>query len=119
MSTEDFTLSLPEGEKVLVTGGSGFVGSHTAVRLLREGHHIRVAVRGPAQEAQVRAALHQAGVDPADLLEFAVADLSADDGWAQAMDGVAHVLHHASPFPPTPPRRRTKSSSPPATVRCE
>jgi dihydroflavonol-4-reductase len=103
MSTEDFTLSLPEGEKVLVTGGSGFVGSHTAVRLLREGHHIRVAVRGPAQEAQVRAALQQAGVDPADLLEFAVADLSADDGWAQAMDGVAHVLHHASPFPPTPP----------------
>ncbi|WP_329372869.1 SDR family oxidoreductase [Streptomyces sp. NBC_01483] len=105
MSTEDFTLSLPEGEKVLVTGGSGFVGSHTAVRLLREGHHIRVAVRGPAQEAQVRAALQQARVDPADLLEFAVADLSADDGWAQAMDGVAHVLHHASPFPPIPPER--------------
>ncbi|MFD8778435.1 NAD-dependent epimerase/dehydratase family protein [Streptomyces sp. NPDC059916] len=103
MSTEDFTLSFPEDEKVLVTGGSGFVGSHTAVRLLREGHRVRVAVRGPAQEAQVLAALQQAGVDPADLLEFAAADLSADDGWAQAMDGIAHVLHHASPFPPTPP----------------
>ncbi|MFF1682304.1 NAD-dependent epimerase/dehydratase family protein [Streptomyces sp. NPDC058256] len=101
MSTED--LSFPEDEKVLVTGGSGFVGAHTVVRLLREGHRIRAAVRGPAQEAQVLAALRQAGVDRADLLEFAVADLSADDGWAQAMDGIAHVLHHASPFPPTPP----------------
>jgi dihydroflavonol-4-reductase len=103
MSTEDFTLSFPEDEKVLVTGGSGFVGSHTAVRLLREGHRVRVAVRGPAQEAQVLTALQQSGVDPADLLEFAAANLSADDGWAQAMDGIAHVLHHASPFPPTPP----------------
>lgn len=101
MSTED--LSFPEDEKVLVTGGSGFVGSHTVVRLLREGHRIRAAVRGPAQEAQVLEALRQAGVDRSDLLEFAVADLSADDGWAQAMDGIAHVLHHASPFPPTPP----------------
>ncbi|MFD3931299.1 NAD-dependent epimerase/dehydratase family protein [Streptomyces sp. NPDC058614] len=101
MSTQD--LSFPEDEKVLVTGGSGFVGAHTVVRLLREGHRIRAAVRGPAQEAQVLAALRQAGVDRADLLEFAVADLSADDGWAQAMDGIAHVLHHASPFPPTPP----------------
>ncbi|WP_371544006.1 NAD-dependent epimerase/dehydratase family protein [Streptomyces sp. NBC_00554] len=101
MNTED--LSFPEDEKVLVTGGSGFVGSHTVVRLLREGHRIRAAVRGPAQEAQVLEALRQAGVDRSDLLEFAVADLSADDGWAQAMDGIAHVLHHASPFPPTPP----------------
>ncbi|TRO55641.1 NAD-dependent epimerase/dehydratase family protein [Streptomyces sp. IB201691-2A2] len=101
MNTAD--LSFPEDEKVLVTGGSGFVGAHTVVRLLRERHQIRVAVRGPAQEAQVLAALQQAGVDRADLLEFAVADLSADDGWAQAMDGIAHVLHHASPFPPTPP----------------
>ncbi|MEB8336958.1 SDR family oxidoreductase [Streptomyces endophyticus] len=103
MSTEDFTLSFPQEEKVLVTGGSGFVGSHTVVRLLREGHRVRVAVRGPAQQAQVRAALKQTGVDPADRLEFAVADLSADAGWAQAMDGIAHVLHHASPFPPAPP----------------
>ncbi|MEY9835765.1 NAD-dependent epimerase/dehydratase family protein [Streptacidiphilus sp. EB103A] len=101
MNTED--LSFPEDEKVLVTGGSGFVGAHTVTCLLGEGHRIRVAVRGPAQEAQVLAALRQAGVDRADLLEFAVADLSADDGWAQAMDGIAHVLHHASPFPPTPP----------------
>ncbi|MFF5494219.1 NAD-dependent epimerase/dehydratase family protein [Streptomyces aquilus] len=27
----------------------------------------------------------------------------ADRGWADALDGVGHVLHHASPFPVTPP----------------
>ncbi|MFG2304167.1 SDR family oxidoreductase [Actinacidiphila glaucinigra] len=97
------SVSIPENAKVLVTGGSGFVGSHSIERLLREGHRVRVTVRGAKQEAQTLAGLRQAGVDRADLLEFAVADLSADEGWAQAMDGVTHVLHHASPFPVTPP----------------
>ncbi|WP_431969101.1 SDR family oxidoreductase [Actinacidiphila sp. bgisy160] len=97
------TVSIPENATVLVTGGSGFVGSHTIERLLREGHRVRATVRGAQQEAQTLGALQQAGVDPAGRLEFAVAELSADDGWAQAMDGVTHVLHHASPFPVAPP----------------
>ncbi|MCF2540881.1 NAD-dependent epimerase/dehydratase family protein [Streptomyces nigra] len=103
MTTEDPT-SIPEDATILVTGGSGFVGSHTVVRLLRAGHRTRVAVRGPAQQAQTLAALQQAGVDPAGRLTFAFADLGADTGWAQAMDGVTHVLHHASPFPVAPPK---------------
>jgi nucleoside-diphosphate-sugar epimerase len=103
MSTEDLTASTPESETVLVTGGTGFVGGHMVARLLREGYRARVTVRESGQEAGVLAALQQAGVDPADRLEFAVADLSVDAGWAEAMGGVSHVLHLASPFPVTPP----------------
>ncbi|MFD0052431.1 NAD-dependent epimerase/dehydratase family protein [Streptomyces sp. NPDC127168] len=88
---------------MLVTGGTGFVGSHSVVRLVREGYRTRVTVREPGQREGVVAALRQAGVDPAGRLEFAVADLAADRGWRHAMEGVGHVLHHASPFPATPP----------------
>ena len=30
--------------KVLITGGAGFIGSHTADRLLKEGYEVRVPV---------------------------------------------------------------------------
>ncbi|WP_369243717.1 NAD-dependent epimerase/dehydratase family protein [Streptomyces sp. R41] len=103
MSTEDFAASPSELGTVLVTGGTGFVGSHSVARLMSEGYRTRVTVRESGQEAEVLAALHQAEVDPAGRLEFVVADLSADRGWVEAMDGVSHVLHHASPFPFTPP----------------
>lgn len=39
-------------------------------------------------------------VDPAGRLSFAVADLTADDGWDAAMKGVDYVLHVASPLGP-------------------
>ncbi|MEW2424111.1 NAD-dependent epimerase/dehydratase family protein [Streptomyces nigra] len=105
MSTEDLIRSRSDRGTVLVTGGTGFLGGHCVARLIREGRPTRVTVRAPGQEAEVRATLRQAGVDPEDRLEFAVADLAADHGWVDAMDGVSHVLHHASPFPFTPPER--------------
>ncbi|MGW6093442.1 NAD-dependent epimerase/dehydratase family protein [Streptomyces sp. NPDC055157] len=105
MSTEDLTAFTPENATVLVTRGTGFVGGHTVAQLLREGYRPRVTVRESGQEAEVLAALRQAEVDPADRLEFAIADLSADAGWAEAMDGVSYVLHLASPFPVTPPEK--------------
>ncbi|MEV0072750.1 NAD-dependent epimerase/dehydratase family protein [Amycolatopsis sp. NPDC050768] len=103
MSTDDLTVSNLERGTVLVTGGTGFVGGHSIARLLHEGYQTRVTVRESGQEAAVLAALQQAEVDPADRLEFAVANLSADEGWEEAMRGVSHVLHHASPFPTTAP----------------
>ena len=39
--------------RVLVTGGTGFVGSHTAAELAREGCEVRLLVRDPAKAARV------------------------------------------------------------------
>ncbi|MGW0791714.1 NAD-dependent epimerase/dehydratase family protein [Streptomyces sp. NPDC002911] len=103
MSIETLTVTTPGSETVLVTGGTGLVGGHMVSRLLREGYRTRVTVREAAQEAELLAALRQDGVHPADRLEFAVANLGADAGWAEAVDGVSHLLHIASPFPATPP----------------
>lgn len=89
---------------VLVTGGSGFIGSHAIVALLAEGHTVRATVRDLKREPDVRALLKQGGAEPGDRLKFFAADLEKDAGWAQAVAGCDYVLHVASPLPPGVPR---------------
>jgi nucleoside-diphosphate-sugar epimerase len=90
---------------VLVTGGSGFIGSHAIVQLLAAGHTVRTTVRSQAREADVRAMLREGGVtDRGDQLSFFEADLTSDAGWAEAARGCEYVLHVASPFPPNVPK---------------
>ncbi|RRK09673.1 NAD-dependent epimerase/dehydratase family protein [Lactiplantibacillus garii] len=84
-------------ELILVTGGTGFVGSWAIVRLLQQGYRVRTTVRSLKKEAQVRAAIAPQ-VDPQDRLTFVAADLTTDTGWAAAMQGVDRVLHVASPM---------------------
>jgi nucleoside-diphosphate-sugar epimerase len=88
----------------LVTGGSGFIGSHCILQLLAAGHRVRTTVRSPRREGDVRAMLKQGGADPGDRLSFAVADLEKDAGWAEAVAGCEYVLHVASPFPANIPQ---------------
>jgi nucleoside-diphosphate-sugar epimerase len=89
---------------VLVTGGSGFIGSHALLQLLNAGHFVRTSVRSLNREPDVRAMLKQGGTDPGDRLTFAAADLENDAGWPAAVAGCDYVLHVASPFPATVPR---------------
>ncbi|MEQ1731017.1 MAG: NAD-dependent epimerase/dehydratase family protein, partial [Vicinamibacterales bacterium] len=89
---------LPTRDPVLVTGGSGFLGSWVIVELLRRGYRVRTTVRRLAREAEVREMV--AGqVEAADRLTFVEADLLRDDGWTHAVDGIASVVHVASPMP--------------------
>jgi nucleoside-diphosphate-sugar epimerase len=88
---------------VLVTGGSGFLGSWCVIELLRRGNRVRTTVRSLDREQEVRAAIAPE-VDPADRLSFFAADLLRDEGWAEAIDGCDNVLHVASPFPPAQPK---------------
>lgn len=91
-------------ELVLVTGGSGFVGSHCVAALLAAGYAVRTTVRSPKREADVRAMMQRAGVRNDAALEFAVADLEKDAGWTEAAAGCEYVLHVASPFPLDDPK---------------
>jgi nucleoside-diphosphate-sugar epimerase len=90
--------------RVLVTGGSGFIGSHCILQLLAAGHAVRTTVRSPKREGDVRAMLKEGGVEPGDRLSFAIADLEKDAGWSEAVAGCDQVLHVASPFPQGLPR---------------
>jgi dihydroflavonol-4-reductase len=97
--------------RVLVTGGSGFIGSHCVAALLNADYRVRATVRSPEREADVRDMVARAGANAAELT-FAVADLMSDDGWPEAIGGSDFVLHVASPFPPDEPADEEKVIAP-------
>jgi len=83
---------------VLVTGGSGFVGSHIVLQLLNAGYTVRTTVRSLEKERGVRRMLEQAGAKAEGRLVFFAADLLHDQGWREACTGCDYVLHVASPL---------------------
>jgi nucleoside-diphosphate-sugar epimerase len=89
---------------ILVTGGSGFIGSHAILQLLAAGHRVRTTVRSLKREAELRAMLKTGGAEPGDRLSFVAADLENDAGWPEAVAGCEYVLHVASPLPPSVPK---------------
>ena len=91
-------------ETVLVTGGTGFLGSWCVAELLRRGYRVRATVRDLGREGSLRAGLTPEVGDPGDRLEVVSADLLSDDGWGEAVSGCDYVLHVASPFPVATPR---------------
>lgn len=89
-------------ERVLVTGGTGFIAGHTIVQALNAGWRVRATVRDLAREPAVRIIL--GGHAPLERLEVVAADLNADAGWLEAATGCTYVLHIASPFPSVSPK---------------
>jgi dihydroflavonol-4-reductase len=91
-------------ELVLVTGGSGFIGANCILRLLDDGYRVRTTVRSLDREPDVRSQLKTGGAEPGKALAFAVADLTSDAGWSDAVADCDYVLHVASPFPALQPK---------------
>ncbi|MFE7075242.1 SDR family oxidoreductase [Streptomyces sp. NPDC057620] len=85
-------------ERVLVTGGSGFIAGRCILQLLERGYEVRTTVRSLRRENEVRAALEEAGMRRGEALHFVAADLKEDAGWAGAVEDVDYVLHVASPL---------------------
>lgn len=88
-------------DTVLVTGGSGFVGSHVLLQLLNAGYTVRTTVRSFDKERGVRAMLENAGAKTEGQLSFFVADLLSDEGWLEACARCDYVMHVASPLTAT------------------
>lgn len=79
--------------KVLVTGGTGFVGCHAVAAMLIAGHEVRLLVRRPEQVAVSFAPL---GLQfPGDVV---TGDVTDAESVARVMEGCDAVVHAASVY---------------------
>lgn len=85
---------------VLVTGGTGYVGSHAIAALDGAGHRVRVLARSPDR---IPAALEPLGVH---RVETAMGDVTDPIAVERALQGVDAVLHAASVFSMDPRKAR-------------
>ncbi|MGQ0569306.1 MAG: NAD-dependent epimerase/dehydratase family protein, partial [Armatimonadota bacterium] len=78
--------------RVLVTGGAGFIGSHTVDALLRRGHDVRIldALEPPVHPERVRPSYVP------DEAEFVLGDVRRPQDWERALRGVDAVVHLAA-----------------------
>ncbi len=88
---------MASSDKVLVTGGTGFLAAHITLQLLQKGYSVKTTVRALAGKDKVIQTLKGAGVTMLDNLSFAEAELTKDGGWAEAMQGCKYVLSVVSP----------------------
>lgn len=84
--------------RVLVTGGTGFVGAWTAKAAQDAGHHVRLLVRSPARLDTSAAKI---GVD---ISDHVVGDIADRDATAMALDGCEAVIHCAAMVSTDPAR---------------
>uniref|UniRef100_A0A914D537 NAD-dependent epimerase/dehydratase domain-containing protein n=1 Tax=Acrobeloides nanus TaxID=290746 RepID=A0A914D537_9BILA len=82
--------------RVLVTGASGYVGSHCVQQLLAGGYSVRGTVRSLKNKEKVQP-LRNLGY-ARERLELVEADLLESNSWPKAVDSCDYVLHVASPF---------------------
>ncbi|CZR56234.1 uncharacterized protein PAC_06122 [Phialocephala subalpina] len=96
----------PSEALVLVTGGSGFLGTYCIIALLNAGYQVRTTIRSLTKSSFITTSLKTGGISDASLknLSFIAADLTKDEGWPKAAEGCTYILHVASPFPANLPK---------------
>lgn len=82
---------------VLVTGGTGYLGSWVTKLLLEKGYTMRLAVRDVSQKRKY-AFLQDIADKSSGMLEVWEADLLDEGSFDKAAEGCTAVIHMASPF---------------------
>ncbi|GAA4270890.1 aldehyde reductase [Aquimarina gracilis] len=85
-------------KKVLLTGVTGFLGSHTAIQLLNKGYEVTGTLRDMKRADEIGEVIAKSTSNIANL-NFAKADLMDQKVWHDLTKEKDYVLHIASPFP--------------------
>lgn len=83
---------------VMVTGITGFLGSHIAIQLLNQGFNVVGTLRSLARADQIKDIILNNLSEANSQLNFVECDLTKDEGWEEAISGCDYVIHSASPF---------------------
>jgi len=85
-------------KRVLLTGVTGFLGSHTAIQLLDKGYEVVGTLRGKDRINNMKEIIgsHTENISN---LTFAEADLQDDKVWFELTKNMDYIQHVASPFP--------------------
>ena len=85
-------------KKILVTGGTSYIGKHCIAHLLDKQYIVRTTIRDIKKAESVRADLKKY-LKKDIILEFFEADLLKDEGWNKAMENCDAIMHVAGPYP--------------------
>ncbi|MCB9244969.1 MAG: NAD-dependent epimerase/dehydratase family protein [Flavobacteriales bacterium] len=93
-----------DNKRIVVTGVTGFLGSHTAIDLLNKGYRVIGTLRDGTRKESIRSVI--AGhTEAIDKFELRVADLEDEAAWPEILKDADAVIHVASPFPTTLPKQ--------------
>ena len=99
--------------RVVITGGTGFIGSHCVAQAVAAGHKVRMLVRNPSK-ARATLELHEL---PPDAVEIREADLRDHPALRSGLIGADAVIHSAAVLSLNPLDGRTMQEFNPTSTR--
>lgn len=85
-----------KGDLILVTGGTGWVGSHIVDKALEHGLKVRLAIRDEGKAEKLIKGLKEKYGESAHLETVTVKDFDSETAYDEAVKGVQGIIHAAS-----------------------
>ncbi len=85
-------------KKVLVTGGTSYIGKHCIAQLLNKNYSVSTTIRDMSKSDEIKSEI-KAYIKKEIDFNIYEADLLKDDGWNDIIKGQEAIIHVAGPFP--------------------